>query len=296
MPVNADNNISETRVVPVREKGVSKSSSVFGLKLKKSATALGVKLKKKKAADTTLFCRYELKYRITEAQAAVVKNYLRPYLPMDRYSKLQPNGQYPISSLYLDSNRLTLCRETLTGKKNRFKLRVRTYSDDPSVPRFFEIKRRINTVILKSRVRVPDNAVSPLLACQNPHLDLDSKDEKSLRQFQLYVSSLGARPMVLVKYMREAYEGDSDNRVRVTFDRQLCYKVTHEPKVEVNGPGWQRMPIGFVVLEIKFTSRYPAWLSRMVKTISLPQSAMSKYASSIQQSCLMGFCAPEILV
>lgn len=283
MPIGTKKNRSG--IAAVSPKRSSKSSSV-----------LGVKIKKKKTADTTLFCRYELKYRITESQAAAVKSFIRPYLPMDRYSKLQPNGQYPISSLYLDSERLNLCRETLTGKKNRFKLRVRTYSDDPAVPRFFEIKRRINTVILKSRSRVPDEAIAPLLAGRHPALDMDSKDEKALRQFQLYVDALHARPIVLVRYLREAFEGDSDNRLRVTFDRQIACKGTNQPKVIMNGPGWHRLPLDFVVLEIKFTARYPAWLSRMVKALNLPQSAMSKYASSVKHSCQLGFCAPEMLV
>lgn len=293
MPIETRKNNTTTTAVPTKRRS-SKSSTVLGMKLKKSATALGVKIKKKKTADTTLFCRYELKYRITESQAAMVKNFIRPYLPVDRYSKLQPNGQYPISSLYLDSERLNLCRETLTGKKNRFKLRIRTYSDDTSVPRFFEIKRRINTVILKSRARVPDEAIAPLLAGKHPPLDMDSKDEKALRQFQLYTSTLHARPIVLVRYMREAFEGNSDNRVRVTFDRRIACQATDQPKVIIDGPGWHRLPLDFVVLEIKFTARYPAWLSRMVKALNLPQSAMSKYASSVKHACQLGFCAPEM--
>ena len=51
-------------------------------------------------------------------------------------------------------------------------------------------------------------------------------DETVLSQFQLYVASIHAGPMILIKYLRQAFEGTSENRVRVTFDRELCYKVT----------------------------------------------------------------------
>ncbi len=101
--------------------------------------------------DLTLKCRYEIKYLISEAKAEVIAQFIKPYLQPDRYSKLQRGGKYPIVSLYLDSDDLRLCRETLTGQKNRFKLRVRSYTDEPEYPRYFEIKRRLNNIIIKSR-------------------------------------------------------------------------------------------------------------------------------------------------
>jgi hypothetical protein len=39
----------------------------------------------------------------------------------------------------------------VAGEKARFKLRVRTYSDDPSSPAFFEVKEKTNKVVSKRR-------------------------------------------------------------------------------------------------------------------------------------------------
>ena len=267
-----------------------KSSTVFGAKLKGSATALGVKLNLKK--DTTLACRYELKYRIHEAKAHAVAEYVKQYLHLDRYAKLRPRGAYPIVSLYMDSDNFRLARETIEGKKNRFKLRVRGYSDNPETPCFFEIKRRISNVIIKSRARVKFNDVPRILRVDYLPTDYET-NEKTLKQFLLYTNYIQAHPMVLIRYMREAYEGDSTNRVRVTFDRQLCYNITRDPVLKLNEGGWQRSPANFVVLEIKFTAKYPAWLSKMVKLFNLKQTAMSKYATSVKASCDSGFCAPQ---
>ena len=242
--------------------------------------------------DMTLACRYELKYRIPEAKAQAIAEYVKSYIHMDRYAKLQPRGEYPIVSLYLDSDGFRLARETLEGKKSRFKLRVRGYSDNPESPCFFEIKRRINNVILKSRARVRHEDVSRILRTGRPPSNYKG-DDKALRQFLLYTQCVNARPMVLVRYMRQAFEGDSDNRVRVTFDRQVCYKATQKPEVVLKSGGWQSARLAFVILEIKFTAKYPAWLSDMVKIYNLKQGAMSKYASSVKKSCSMGFCAPR---
>jgi len=243
--------------------------------------------------DRTLRCRYELKYIISPAQAEAIEQYVKPYMTLDRYSKLQPDGYYPIVSLYLDSTDLQLCWETLTGHKNRFKLRIRGYSDDQQYPLFFEVKRRVNTVIVKGRAKVRHQDLAR--AMQGLPVRIQA-DQDVLDQFQLYVSMLGARPTALIRYARKAFEAKADSQVRVTFDRQLCYKVTREPLVYMSGTGWQYNYVtmeGFI-LEIKFTGSYPGWLNSLVRDLDLLLLNVSKYATSIQQACGLGFCAPRL--
>lgn len=250
----------------------------------------------KKTVDRMLACRYELKYLVNEIQATGIASYIGPFLEPDRYSKLRRGGQYPIVSLYLDSPELRLCKETLTGVKNRFKLRIRSYTDEPEYPRFFEIKRRINCVIVKSRARVMDQDVLMLLQGKSLPPRGYTTDEAALNQFQLYVATIHAGPMVLVRYMRQAWESTSENRVRVTFDRELCYKVTHEPYVRLGGTGWQESNLtrGVSILEIKFTGSYPIWLARLVEDFDLQATAVSKYATSMEQAYRLGFCGPAM--
>jgi len=250
-------------------------------------------------ADRTLTCRYELKYIISCAQAAAIAEFIKPYLELDHYSRLQPGGYYPIVSLYLDSDDLRLCRESLRGHLKRFKLRVRSYSDDPSYPRFFEIKRRSNTVIMKNRARVRTEDVPRLLAGRYvPPLQNYPADIETIRQFQLYMHSINAKPKIMIRYLRRAYEGNMENRMRVTFDRRLCYKITGEPEVLFGGGGWQphEITVQRVILEIKFTGRYPAWLARMAEVFDLRQRSVSKYATSLKKACELRFCAPRIPV
>jgi len=251
---------------------------------------------KKKSKDNTLACRYELKYRIPEFKARGIAAFIKPYLHIDKYSLSQPTGQYPISSLYFDSKNLSLFRETTEGKKNRFKLRLRTYSDDQKAPYFIEVKRRINNVIIKGRARIAREDFSSVMSGGLAPSNKYREDENLIRQFQLYKDSINAIPIVQVRYMRQAFEGDTPHRVRVTFDRQLHYKTTRDPQVNVYGPGWHRIAINFVILEIKFTERFPAWLTQMVRCYDLKQGGFSKYVSSVKQSHSMGFSAPEVLV
>lgn len=238
--------------------------------------------------DRTSWCRYEIKYLISESKAAAIEQFIRPYVRLDRYCKLQPSGSYPIVSLYLDSEDLRLCRESVEGHKNRFKLRIRSYSDELDYPRFFEIKRRVNTIIIKDRARVIPPSVAPLISGMFPLPQGSDSERQTLEQFLLYMTSINAKPVVRTRYQRQAFEDIVDNMVRVTFDRNVSYNVTSAPDVGLDGPGWQRMLLNSVILEIKFTGRYPAWLGQMVKCFGLRQQSVSKYVYSMKRASLLG--------
>lgn len=259
-----------------------------------SKDALSITSGSGRSAERVLWSRHELKYLISEAKAAAIVEFIRPYVRLDRYCLSQPSAAYPVVSLYLDSEDLRLCRESLTGQKNRFKLRIRSYTDALDYPRFFEVKRRITAIIVKSRTRVfHRNVAGLLLGMLVPPQGSDAEDE-SLLQFILYMHRVNAKPILRTRYLRQAFEGVVDNRVRVTLDRNLCYKVTPSADLQFDGPGWQRMHQSRVILEIKFTGQYPPWLSRMVVGFNLRQQSLSKYASSVKKACLLGFCGLKI--
>jgi hypothetical protein len=250
-----------------------------------------------KTVDTTLSSRYEMKYLISVSQAVAIERFVRDYLPIDHYSSLVPDGYYPIVSDYLDSPDFRLCRESLTGVLNRFKLRIRSYSDDLSYPRFFEIKRRANIVIIKSRSRVRAQDIKALLSGRFVPPQSDSKkDFEALKLFQLYCASINAFPLIRIRYLRKAYEGSGENRVRVTFDKDLCFNTQPSDEVLLGGEGWRPNNVSLhgIILEIKFTGRFPVWLNRMAKFFNLRQRSMSKYTASVQNACLLGFCAPTM--
>ncbi len=244
----------------------------------------GLQRQRKEPVDLNFGCRYELKYLISESKAHALMRFVESYLPLDRYCKLQPNSDYPIVSLYLDSHNLQLCRESLEGHKNRFKLRIRSYTDDPDYPRFFEIKRRMNTVIIKDRAQVKHCNVARLLSELSLPTGDCRPDGDTLEQFRLYMNSINAKPVVKIRYTRQAYENGMDNRVRITFDRNIAYSVTRTAEVAFKGGNWQRHLTNDVVLEIKFTGCYPAWLAQMVKCIGLRCQSVSKYTRSIQSA------------
>ncbi len=241
--------------------------------------------------DKTLCSRYELKYRITESQARSIANYIQSRMEMDKYSRKSPDGNYCISSLYIDSNLLDLCKDTVEKKKSRYKLRVRCYDDNPESPCFVEIKRRIDGVIHKSRVRTGKNQLDAIFNGSRISGLNSEKDTKNMEQFQYYLRMIHARPILLCRYLRQAFEdiSNSDSRLRITFDRKIAFKPVDRPIVTTGGAGWRDLAIDFVVMEIKFTDKYPVWVNDMIKMFDIKRGSMSKYVSSIKQSATMGF-------
>src|SRR5262245_40784350 len=108
--------------------------------------------------------RFELKYLVDEATALAVRDFVSPHLELDEFSVGRPNFSYPVHSVYFDSDDLRLYQSTINSEKNRYKLRLRFYSDAPEAPVFFEIKRRVDGAILKQRGGVRREAVPRVLA------------------------------------------------------------------------------------------------------------------------------------
>jgi SPX domain protein involved in polyphosphate accumulation len=228
--------------------------------------------------------RFELKYLITEDTALLVRDFVRSYLEMDEFSVGRPNYSYPVHSLYLDSDDLKLYWRTINGDKNRFKLRLRYYSTTADSPIFFEIKRRMNNCILKQRGAVRLNAIEPLLRGQLPEPDhLVSKASHHLvavQRFCHHVGELHARPRVHIAYEREAYVSDNDE-VRVTMDRNVCAEpnLAFSVKTQMENPA--RSFVGEVILELKFTNRFPDWFRELVRAFHVMQCGAAKYVEAV---------------
>lgn len=243
--------------------------------------------------------RFELKYLVEEDMARALRQFVRCYLGPDEFAANAVDCAYPVHSLYLDSPDLALYAATTAGERNRFKLRVRFYSDAPDAPVFFEIKRRCNETISKLRAAVRRDAVGPLLAGAWPafsHLVTPRpKQFFALQEFCRLVRRLDATPRSHVVYQREAWASRADNSLRVTFDREVRCEAQFHPRLHAGfGAGNAVAPFAQrVICEIKFTDRMPNWCGEMIRAFGLLRAGAAKYAEGVallgeQQLCNSG--------
>lgn len=232
--------------------------------------------------------RFELKYHVDERIAHAIRRVLRLHLEPDDYGASPELPIYSVHSLYLDSPDYVLCRATLHGERNRFKLRVRYYDDDALAPVTCEIKRREDRCIRKRRAFVRRDAVADLVAGKTPALsDLANPSPRGfddLLAFCDLVRRVDARPSAHIAYEREAWLSAGDGAVRVTFDRAVRCEPVSELRLQTAFRSPTSVFSGGVVLEIKFTDRFPAWLHQLVARFSLRQESAAKYADGLATS------------
>jgi SPX domain protein involved in polyphosphate accumulation len=235
--------------------------------------------------------RYEMKYIVSESTARFMKDFVLTYLQPDEHSRPEQKYGYPVRSLYLDTRHLSLYRQTVRGIKNRFKLRIRFYDDNPAHPVFMEIKRRQTDVIRKQRAAVTREAARRFLSgfdLTDDDLMYDNADERKLvksfhamRDFCYLKKEILADASLYVCYYREAFVSKANNTLRVTFDRDVraCPYFLDD---SLFSPGrGVATAIPGVILEIKFTNQYPGWINEMVRQFQIQRRSVPKYIECI---------------
>ncbi|MFQ5351594.1 MAG: VTC domain-containing protein [Candidatus Binatia bacterium] len=239
--------------------------------------------------------RYECKYFVSEAAAVAIREYLKPFVKPDAYASARAGCCYDVCSLYLDSPDLRLCRMTEEGHKNRFKLRMRRYADGPDEPVYLEIKRRSDNVVLKRRSRVDLGFASRLLngvagAAADPELGGDADSA----EFDNLLRSVQARPVIRIRYRREAYESAGSEPLRITFDSDLSYSVTLDDALSSAGGRWEATHHEGTIMELKFTGTFPLWIRRLIDGFQLQRRPIPKYVMSIEQAQERGSYRPLV--
>src|SRR5439155_15830383 len=99
-----------------------------------------------------------------------------------------------------------------------------------------------------------------------------------------------AKPKVHIAYEREAYVSDNDE-VRVTMDRNVCAEPNLSPSIKTRMEDPARSFVGNVILELKFTNRFPDWFRELVRSFHVMQCGAAKYVESVGGIGARNLCA-----
>ena len=246
----------------------------------------------RKQAQRDLVSRYESKYIIPRSLIAEIRDFIAPFCVADPYTHGFP-PEYTITTLQLDTPDFALHYAKEWGALARFKLRVRTYGAIGSAPVFAEVKAKLDSTIVKSRVAIPFGTWGKelLFGVKLPSCFKNERQEIDFLQFKRLVWELGAQPVAMVRYIRESYVGSVDRYARVTFDRKLQYQMTNSwtdfgrsgtwhgmDSTEAQGFG---LPYSGVVMEVKTLSHMPVWVLDLVERFQLKKSGNCKYSTAV---------------
>ncbi len=226
--------------------------------------------------------RYELKYFVSDRALAEFRRRIEHFVRPDAYARWRPGLCYDVTSLYLDTPDLALYRATLSGRKSRYKLRLRSYRDHDGSVVWAEMKKRIDDVIVKTRVAIPHEDAEALLTrgWKDRNQTLRPR-APHIAEFLQSTSVLDARPAVVVRYRREAYEYPGWPSLRITFDLALRYQVAAGSRRLHPGGPWHAIPTEASIVEIKFTDLFPSWLSVMVAELGMRRQSIPKYGLAV---------------
>ena len=214
--------------------------------------------------------RHELKYPVTAAQLAMLKNRINHLIPLDTHAV---NGCYSIRSLYFDDYDDRCLKENEDGTDPREKFRIRIYNH--SADRItLECKRKERgkthkdscpltleqTKLLMAGKIVPDIASQPPL----------------LQKLTAQMLTRRLHPVVIVEYDRIPYVYKNGN-VRITLDTNISSCSNVAAFLEEKLPSRPVMPLGQQLLEVKYDEYLPDFIYRNLQLHSLRQTAFSKY-------------------
>ncbi len=222
--------------------------------------------------------RYEIKYRVSPEKAAAVRRWIQNFMSPDEYSTGKV-PTYSVHSLYLDGPDWSIYNDTLNGNFSRFKLRARTYEFTNDAPWFLEVKSRAGEAMFKTRAKV-NRAEALHLLWGDPRTR--GPVSQGLEFFRAQLQARRAFPREWVTYKREAWVAGGRDLVRVTFDTDIACAPTTPDLGEP--PRWFLVPASRdqVILEVKYSGSYPAWVAEMIRRFDLERGSMSKYRHAVE--------------
>ena len=218
--------------------------------------------------------RNEWKYVCNEGELALIRARIGEVLEDDPHAGEE--GKYTVVSLYFDDFKDSCAKSNNSGDPERFKWRIRYYTEGPSKYIHLERKEKKFGRCHKRSCPLSEEEVEIILEDRDIVSLFWQTGKKLLREFCLAIWMREFRPKVIVEYERYAYVEPTTN-VRVTLDTNIS--AGYEFSEFLTGK-YAKFPLQGEkqhVLEVKFDDILPGYLRNIVTQYGLFQTAFSKY-------------------
>lgn len=233
--------------------------------------------------------RYESKYAVPVDQLDAIHRSLAPHCVLDEHCVGQPDQSYTIDSLYLDTRGYEFFEDGENRRPIRLKLRIRSYPNVADSVVKIEVKRRVYDMIVKTSTVVARDGCWDWLTGRRSPAMLPDDARRSLEEFLGILHSRAAEPRMLIRYRRQAFHGAYEDYVRVTFDRSICYQPMRQLSFGARPERWTAIDdagstggSNCVLMELKYRTRPPVWMSDLVLRHGLRRQGYSKYNSAVR--------------
>lgn len=216
--------------------------------------------------------RHEIKYKISNSAAEVLKQKLSLILKKDK-NAFYEDGSYIIKSLYFDDRDSSSYYEKLDGVLYRKKYRIRIYNDNDTFIRL-EKKMKHNNMTAKEQMLISKDIYSKIL---EGRLDEIEGATGLLEEFIAASKNKGLIPSIIVEYHRIAFTYPTCD-VRITFDANITSGLYDYDLFNKEGVRYPVIEKGKQVLEVKYNEALPLHIANILNDIPHSREAVSKFA------------------
>lgn len=222
-----------------------------------------------------IFQRYEKKYVLSPGQYGAFWDMAAPHITVDEY------GETDILSLYMDTPDRRLIRTSLEKPVYKEKLRLRSYGIARAGSTvFLELKKKYKGIVYKRRVALKLEEARAYLLEGHP-VSQPCQITREIDWFLKYYENI--LPSMHISCKRIACYGLEDSNLRVTFDRDICYRETH---LFPDSGAWGEVLLqpGQRLMELKIPNAMPLWLSSILSDLEIYPQSFSKYGQGFLQA------------
>ncbi len=230
----------------------------------------------------TVFARSEIKYLVTREQRERITEAVSSFMKPDEF------GKSVICSLYYDTPDWLLIRRSLDAPVYKEKLRLRSYgAAKPGGAVYAEIKKKYDGVVYKRRLAMTLEESTDLRA------KAAAGDGITSRELSFFLSRYSAlRPAMFISSEREAFYDINDHEFRMTFDENVCARMT-DLSLEQGAGGDVILGGDHMLMELKAGGAVPLYMARVLSAEGLFRASFSKYGEAYRRLVLSPAGLPD---
>jgi SPX domain protein involved in polyphosphate accumulation len=237
---------------------------------------------KKSFSPDDINWRFEYKYHLHVSQYLAVKFAIQPYMAIDDYTLASSNKKYFVRSLYFDSLSFHAFHDKIDGNRDRLKLRIRTYTENPEEVEILKAEIKVRKNVTTEKYVAPIDLSDYACFMENHHWPALYFKNTVLSEFERYFHLKSQTPCVLVEYEREGFRARTGEELRITFDHKV--RSTRSDQLFPKNPIFHEHSPGLITLEIKCNKLQPDWLHRLVRDHGLCIAPNSKFVQGMMAS------------
>lgn len=222
------------------------------------------------AKTKMVFQRLEKKYIITQEQKKLFLEKAGNRLETDLYDAST------ICNIYFDTDQFALINRSIQKPPYKEKLRLRSYGilkSDSDI--YLEIKKKYKGTVNKRRISLTLTQAQELLK----HNKLPNKSTQISTELAYFMNFYQPKPKIFIAYERNAWIGNEDKELRITFDTQLRRRYDRLSFTDGDS-GKLLLNKNQALMEIKVANAYPLWLTHILSEMKLYPTSFSKYGTA----------------